>query len=758
MINPFNEFPATTLENLGKGHAFSWKKDYLSYDKSHQKWSIISLNFFERIGRKVFGLYRETHLKNVVKRLCVTPHLPNPLADRIDALMQKTYPKIRYSFQPASQENSSISEESSLSEESNTSKKSAKSEKNSNPPKERVEIDEQIPPKENFFGNKPKNETITTVKTVLEEVDKHPQIVSKIHHLKNTFDFFTIRVLDQYNGTVNGERRCGVHALKNALLGLCNEFRADLFTDKDFYKMIEEFVENASGLREGQDASIAHLMTALQDLQEPTRNQAFKSYLSLDQTNHTISMFNGEAGEYFNGSDGSLYGATGGVLSLYSLANLVELSQNKGPKKHAFLFGMDGHWVTLIYQRDEKGKVTWFACDSGDGGKKRLNVGANLLMNALSQAKEFAETNYYEAAGEIIHQLAQLLDSSGNIIDQGKKGGLLKNAMGNLQIIEEAFKFMQRLGWLTFQANLSEAVQVYVQDLKKVATFYYSHGIISRDGSWVDIRNTFNIARATWESSDHVAQRLSINLLKSFRELKGAHIVSTVSQAKIHCYNLDNFKDYGWGCAWRSMVITLSTMGLDDEPIEKIFERYHDDVNLLHKLTSQVDSEIFKNPDNVFYLEKTLPSYHLNWTEPFMGQLYLAEKGVKSSLEYYKNFPTNMQTPQFMFKNPKIGDFSALCSKLVFHFAKQKAGVMIDDSYYSYAILGINVGTDQVDLLIADPHTNKPEDAVYTVSLDLEGRFLRCSLEGDKDQFADSPTKIDFRNKSWMMLFPEPKN
>lgn len=95
----------------------------------------------------------------------------------------------------------------------------------------------------------------------------------------------------------------------------------------------------------------------------------------------------------------------------------------------------------------------------------------------------------------------------------------------------------------------------------------------------------------------------------------------------------------------------------------------------------------------------------------------------------------NTQNPFFVFKEKEIRDFSELCQKLYFHFAEQNTAVMIDDSYYAYAILGISVGTEQIDLLIADPQTDQAKDAAYIVSLDLEGKYLKNSLENEKNQF-----------------------
>ena len=80
------------VQTLGKGKSSSWRRNYLSYDSTQNQWSIISLNFFERIGRKVFGLFKNTHLNNVIVPLQQLENLPEGLISRMNQIWQKAHP------------------------------------------------------------------------------------------------------------------------------------------------------------------------------------------------------------------------------------------------------------------------------------------------------------------------------------------------------------------------------------------------------------------------------------------------------------------------------------------------------------------------------------------------------------------------------------------------------------------------------------------------------------------------------------------
>lgn len=107
------------------------------------------------------------------------------------------------------------------------------------------------------------------------------------------------------------------------------------------------------------------------------------------------------------------------------------------------------------------------------------------------------------------------------------------------------------------------------------------------------MRNTFNIRSVSSESTTSQPDLIDDKLLEGFKDLKGTRAVSAVKHARIHCYDQGDLKDYGWGCAGRSLMVTLSSMGLEDESIQSIFNRYRLDKDLHLKLATQLKPELF---------------------------------------------------------------------------------------------------------------------------------------------------------------------
>jgi hypothetical protein len=75
---------------LGKGF---FSKTYLSYN-TKSGWGLKSLNIFERIVRKIFGLYKSTHLKTVISQMKIenNPDLPASFMARINNLTAQHFP------------------------------------------------------------------------------------------------------------------------------------------------------------------------------------------------------------------------------------------------------------------------------------------------------------------------------------------------------------------------------------------------------------------------------------------------------------------------------------------------------------------------------------------------------------------------------------------------------------------------------------------------------------------------------------------
>ena len=59
---------------------------------------------------------------------------------------------------------------------------------------------------------------------------------------------------------------------------------------------------------------------------------------------------------------------TADLEAMEALANLKELSERDGPCHQAFIIGGEGHWITIIYEKNEENRVMWYGIDS-DGNK-----------------------------------------------------------------------------------------------------------------------------------------------------------------------------------------------------------------------------------------------------------------------------------------------------------------------------------------------------------------------------------------------------
>lgn len=232
--------------------------------------------------------------------------------------------------------------------------------------------------------------------------------------------------------------------------------------------------------------------------------------------------------------------------------------------------------------------------------------------------------------------------------------------------------------------------------------------------------------------------------------------------ATFYSYNAETTRDYRWGCAWRAIQTSLSSYGIF-QPFNILFYMFGPEKNLeiLYRNLYPNDSLIFTKPFAPYDLT-------MGWAEPFVGQLVFHFYGITSDLELVNGLPSNAHAPQMAFRHSPL-DFATFKTRLENHFKQEKpAPVMIDDGTLAMNIIGIAAEGTNTVLWISDPHIQEgvnqnPERMVglYTITLDNIGRQIDSSLKGINKEILPfmmnehGYKNLHFRNKHWMILFPQ---
>lgn len=236
-------------------------------------------------------------------------------------------------------------------------------------------------------------------------------------------------------------------------------------------------------------------------------------------------------------------------------------------------------------------------------------------------------------------------------------------------------------------------------------------------------------------------------------------------KATYYGYNAEGIRDYGWGCAWRSIQTCLSPYQIDVS-FETLFHLFGREENLKHLYQN-------KYPTKELTSKKKFAPYDImsGWAEPFIGHMVMHYYKIDSVLECLNNIPAQCLAPVEVFHN-KPFDFSIFRERLENHFKnKDCAPVMLDEGTYALTIVGIERQDQNTILWIGDPHikegvnrelnTEKSPNGLYKITLDHRGKQIRCSLDSeDRHQLpklfcAGSYRGLHFDKKSWMILFPQ---
>ena len=245
------------------------------------------------------------------------------------------------------------------------------------------------------------------------------------------------------------------------------------------------------------------------------------------------------------------------------------------------------------------------------------------------------------------------------------------------------------------------------------------------------------------------------------------------SKATFYGYNAEGVHDVGWGCAWRAIQTCLSTYQTPPS-FEELFHLFGPRENL---------KQIYENkfPQKTLPDDKIFAPYDLSsgWAEPFIAQMVMHFYDIPSALVTINGVPGACNAPHEVFANKPL-NFSSFQDRLIKHFSTPDAApVMIDDSLYTSAIIGVTTDGENTILKIADPHikpgvntTNNPEKSpagIYTVTLDNTGKQIRCSLDHEDQHQVQVEKNCMFSSssyrglhfdttKNWMILFPLPKH
>lgn len=284
-----------------------------------------------------------------------------------------------------------------------------------------------------------------------------------------------IEVLDQnYQGPL-GIVRCGAHALKNALVGLGLiipglQINENWFSRQDVFEDLLNFIyDHNPGIDrndfENADLSISVLQDAIHILKETDPSLISENLRQFRevcmQCPHLLSSFNVI-------SDFDLIQSFG-PLAIDSILNLFEISQSQGPLIHAFIIGdtRAQHWVTILLEKEESGKLNWFGCNSWMNESGNLINLVDYLTQIIQNPEEKIKAMYKEAIDEAIQHDITYFNRDGILqLDPDVPGKSLKIMELDIENAIKAFDLMARMGWLEGDKLQDVEIKEYVKNLQ----------------------------------------------------------------------------------------------------------------------------------------------------------------------------------------------------------------------------------------------------------------------------------------------------
>lgn len=267
-------------------------------------------------------------------------------------------------------------------------------------------------------------------------------------------------------------------------------------------------------------------------------------------------------------------------------------------------------------------------------------------------------------------------------------------------------------------------------------------------------------------------------IIKNAETYKSNKVQYYINNTDHYFYHSEGVKDYGWGCAYRSLQTALFTLkNLINESSEK--EKYElkykklMDSNLTFKDifydygSKKVLGDIIIKMLNVselpeYFVKKDFAPFETEnaWIEPYISQVICYDLEVYGELFLVNKYSSEAIAPEFVFNQTNKTNFSEIREVLINYFKQDnnlKVPVIIDDGLYSFAIIGVGIENDDeltkdfFYLFIADPHIRDDEkgsDGLYEVMLDKNGKYIKR----DCDTFRNCK-EFNFDEKMWMLLF-----
>ena len=179
--------------------------------------------------------------------------------------------------------------------------------------------------------------------------------------------------------------------------------------------------------------------------------------------------------------------------------------------------------------------------------------------------------------------------------------------------------------------------------------------------------------------------------------------------------------DLGWGCAWRCLQTLLASQGIF-YGFRNLYKDYQ---------TTKTSNE---------------------WGEPGYAARICKNLGISYQLYLYQ-YKKTPKIAKEEFNDTELTTFESLTTKLFEHFQTKQTPVMVDDGWYAYTLLGIKKSeNEQITLWIADPHKTTLEAALYTITLNKEGKVIHSTGLDNGANGLSSSQRITLQH-GWMLLF-----
>ncbi|HEV8052110.1 MAG TPA: hypothetical protein VGP47_06430, partial [Parachlamydiaceae bacterium] len=136
---------------------------------------------------------------------------------------------------------------------------------------------------------------------------------------------------------------------------------------------------------------------------------------------------------------------------------------------HAFATGSDGHWITMIAQKEDKEAIKWYVTDSWNNQQKHFTNHLNLLKPVLngSMNEDWWESQYNNAIGDWLIQKSSWINKDGDVVKNADSLLNEKSREDYIGRIINAHSFMKKAAW--YEGNLASKHQEDIAALRKFA-------------------------------------------------------------------------------------------------------------------------------------------------------------------------------------------------------------------------------------------------------------------------------------------------